>query len=950
MENNQRISTESGYPLAIYGMKHALEPSSPESMARTFLFEKNKTLNIGTSGIENLKLHATRESLAGTVVRLRQYYQGLPVNKAEVTLHINTKNEATYLMNGYRYGVNIKNVSPSIPEAKAQSIAYLHLNIKGAIQYQKNELFIYHNNKSRLAYKIRVMAKGLAGEWEVLVDAHTGKIFKAQDVAFYCNGKHEHNGTCKSEDFGPPAMLVDGTGNVFDPDPLSSAMVAYGGAYVDNNDANSAVLTAETFNITLLDLTFDGTNYSLSGPYAQIVDFDAPTTGLFSQTSPNFDYQRSDQAFEAVNIYYHIDASMRYINETLNCPLRPYQYATGGVKYDPHGADGADNSFYTSGSGQLSFGEGCVDDGEDSDVIHHELGHGLHDWLTNGGLSQTNGLSEGCGDYWAQSYNRSLGNWTSSDAAYNYVFNWDGHNTCWNGRTSGYAAVYPGGLVGQIHTDGQIWATCLMKIYDQIGRAQTDKIFLEGLTLTNSGSSQDDAANAAYQAGIDMGYSSADLDIIHAQFTECGYTLPARNIAPIATFDADRTVICLDDPDHSVNFTDSSIGDPTSWSWTFTGGTPASSSLQNPTVDYDVAGTYEVSLTATNAIGATTETKTGFITVVSGAACPSCLTYTSADVPVTISESGTPTVTSTLTINDSGEIIDVNVLNLEGTHTFMGDLHFTLISPNNTSVVLFADICGTDENFDVDLDDDALSATLPCPPVDGLAYQPSGSLASFNGEEMNGTWTLSIFDDFNQDGGELTAWSLEICKTSNVLPVSLVDFDVKAQKGAALVNWTAYEQNIDFYQIERSLDQKNWTNVGQVTAKNSSSKETYEFLDNDLPTLSRGTVLYYRLHIIETSKASSYSDIRSLTINESNSQFVVAPNPTSDLLFIKDVFGDTQAMSVQVFDVTGQLVLQQQLQANKNEVALNLANLPIGVYMLKIDNGKKIATERIVKQ
>ena len=49
----------------------------------------------------------------------------------------------------------------------------------------------------------------------------------------------------------------------------------------------------------------------------------------------------------------------------------------------------------------INFGEGGVDDAEDADVILHELGHGIHDWITNGSLSQVDGLSEGMADYWA---------------------------------------------------------------------------------------------------------------------------------------------------------------------------------------------------------------------------------------------------------------------------------------------------------------------------------------------------------------------------------------------------------------------------------------------------------------------------------------------------------------------------------------------------------------------
>jgi M6 family metalloprotease-like protein len=82
--------------------------------------------------------------------------------------------------------------------------------------------------------------------------------------------------------------------------------------------------------------------------------------------------------------------------------------------------------------------------------------------------------------------------------------------------------------------------------------------------------------------------------------------------APAADFSASATSIGAGD---SVTFTDTSSNNPTSWSWTFNGGTPSSSTTQNPTITYDTAGTYTVSLTATNSSGSDTETKVDYITV-----------------------------------------------------------------------------------------------------------------------------------------------------------------------------------------------------------------------------------------------------------------------------------------------------------------------------------------------
>lgn len=140
----------------------------------------------------------------------------------------------------------------------------------------------------------------------------------------------------------------------------------------------------------------------------------------------------------------------------------------------------------------------------------------------------------------------------------------------------------------------------------------------------------------------------------------------------------------------------------------------------------------------------------------------SCILINSTDVPVSIPTS-IATVTSTLVVPNSGIINDINVLDLTGTHTWINDLVITLTSPQGTSVVLFDQVCNNQDNFDLNFDDAAASATLPCPPTGGGTYQPNGTLSSFNGEDAQGTWILTVDDVANQDGGALTSWALEIC-------------------------------------------------------------------------------------------------------------------------------------------------------------------------------------------
>jgi PKD repeat protein len=65
----------------------------------------------------------------------------------------------------------------------------------------------------------------------------------------------------------------------------------------------------------------------------------------------------------------------------------------------------------------------------------------------------------------------------------------------------------------------------------------------------------------------------------------------------------------------NVQFTDESENTPTSWLWEFEGGTPATSTSQNPLIVYNAPGTFSVTLTAVNQFGEGTLTKTDYIIV-----------------------------------------------------------------------------------------------------------------------------------------------------------------------------------------------------------------------------------------------------------------------------------------------------------------------------------------------
>ena len=85
---------------------------------------------------------------------------------------------------------------------------------------------------------------------------------------------------------------------------------------------------------------------------------------------------------------------------------------------------------------------------------------------------------------------------------------------------------------------------------------------------------------------------------------------------PYTQFESDNQVVC---PGGTIQFTDLTQGNAIAWSWDFGGGTPATSTAQNPSIIYNTPGTYTVSLSATNANGADAEVKYFFVTVTSPA-------------------------------------------------------------------------------------------------------------------------------------------------------------------------------------------------------------------------------------------------------------------------------------------------------------------------------------------
>jgi len=160
-----------------------------------------------------------------------------------------------------------------------------------------------------------------------------------------------------------------------------------------------------------------------------------------------------------------------------------------------------------------------------------------------------------------------------------------------------------------------------------------------------------------------------------------------------------------------------------------------------------------------------------------------CGSVPSTNIPIAIPLI-TATVESIITIpaNQSVTIADINVT-MDISHTWINDLRATLISPNNTQVILFNRPCTNTAIPNVIATFDDAGATLVCgtnPGISGIV-KPSQVLSAFNGQASSGVWTLRVQDFVADDGGSINSWSIDICSLEaplNTIDNQIADFNL----------------------------------------------------------------------------------------------------------------------------------------------------------------------------
>jgi Secretion system C-terminal sorting domain len=183
---------------------------------------------------------------------------------------------------------------------------------------------------------------------------------------------------------------------------------------------------------------------------------------------------------------------------------------------------------------------------------------------------------------------------------------------------------------------------------------------------------------------------------------------------------------------------------------------------------------------------------------------------------------------------------------------------------------------------------------------------------------------------------------------AGVLPVAFDYFKAEQKQPYTVrLEWgTLIENNSSSFIIERSIDQKTWTEIGNIASQgNSNSRKVYSHLD--LQPVNGYN--YYRLKQVDIDGQTTYSQIVRFN-NQVRKNLSVFPNPVGNVaqLYGKESFKAGQ--TIQVIDAKGARIKTLN-PTTGNRLQIDLSGYSSGLYLIQlIENGKVVENLQVVKQ
>lgn len=237
---------------------------------------------------------------------------------------------------------------------------------------------------------------------------------------------------------------------------------------------------------------------------------------------------------------------------------------------------------------------------------------------------------------------------------------------------------------------------------------------------------------------------------------------------------------------------------------------------------------------------------------------------------------------------------------------------------------------GTPDYLDLDSDNDG------CPD----ALEGGGSYVA---ADLDGDYRVD--ETVDGDGIPGTSQAVGVSTDANTqatscstLPVEFVSFTTKSINMDAKLTWaTATEVNSSHFEIERSINGKNWDLIGTVKSVGNATKlNTYQY--TDLGVGRKYGLVYYRIVQVDMDASRNAGPLGSATFNKEG-LISIYPNPVSSELNV--IHDGSNHHSVEIYDVFGKQVLRT------SESTIDVTSLDQGNYIIRVyDANKAIITSK----
>jgi hypothetical protein len=213
------------------------------------------------------------------------------------------------------------------------------------------------------------------------------------------------------------------------------------------------------------------------------------------------------------------------------------------------------------------------------------------------------------------------------------------------------------------------------------------------------------------------------------------------------------------------------------------------------------------------------------------------------------------------------------------------------------------------------------------------SYNGDGTVSQSIYQLWNGIWVNDTRQDY-------------VYTTACALPLTLLNFTGTKNNNSVLLTWkTASEINTSHFTVQRSLDAVDFSDIKTVPATPGSVIKTYSFTDN-LEGI-KAPKIYYRLQMVDKDGKFEMSNVVLITLVNEGLRFTIRPNPANNYFVITNNTSAQSDALVNIIDFSGRSVLKQTITLS-GEQKINISALPGGVYIVTINTGDNISTQKLV--